>query len=62
MRNDPDNYKWGIFYYNPKEKRCILPKRNKWMGWTFNFANGYTYLIISVIILFAILIGKITGN
>ena len=59
MRNDPENYKWGIFYFNPRDSRSILPKRNKWMGWTLNFANPYSYLILLGIVLFAIIIGNI---
>jgi len=51
MKNDPDNYKWGIFYFNPKDSRIILPKRNLWMGFTVNFANPYSYLIILIIII-----------
>lgn len=54
MRNNPDNYKWGIFYFNSKDTRFILPKRNQWMGWTLNFANPYSYLIILGIIAFAV--------
>ncbi|MEI6142415.1 MAG: DUF5808 domain-containing protein [Mariniphaga sp.] len=57
-RNDPENYKWGIFYFNPKDPRIILPKRIKEMGWTLNFANPYSSLIIVGIITFAILLGK----
>jgi len=45
MRNDPDNYKWGIFYFNPNDPRTIVPKRNYWLGLTFNFAKPYSYLI-----------------
>jgi uncharacterized membrane protein len=58
MRNDPENYKWGIFYFNPQDSRFILPKRNQWMGWTLNFANIYSYLIIFGIIIFAIIMGN----
>jgi len=46
MRTDPTNYKWGIFYFNPKDKRIFVPKYNKMMGWTLNFASIYSYLII----------------
>jgi uncharacterized membrane protein len=58
MRNDPENYKWGIFYFNPKDPRFILPKRNSGMGWTLNFANPYSYLVILGIIIFAYLMGN----
>jgi len=46
MINDPTNYKFGIFYFNKKDGRVVLPKYNKMLGWTLNFANFYTYLII----------------
>ncbi len=59
MRNDPENYRWGIFYFNPKDSRFILPKRNVGMGWTLNFANPYSYLVILGIIILAYLMGNI---
>lgn len=59
MLNDPLNYKWGIFYFNPKDKRIIVPKRLKAMGWTLNFANFRAYVILILIISFALLIGTI---
>jgi len=58
MRNDidreidnPENYKFNIFYYNPKDKRIIVPKQNRYRGWTVNFGNFYTYLIIVTVFL-----------
>lgn len=60
MINDPINYKWAIFYFNAKDSRILVPKYNKWMGWTFNFANIYSYLIILgiiAVILITILLG-----
>jgi len=59
MRNNPENYKWGIFYFNPQDSRFILPKKNQWLGWTLNFANPYSYLIIIGIITFAIIMGNL---
>ncbi len=59
MRNDPDNYKWGIFYFNPRDRRLILPKRNFWLGWTFNFASPYAYLLLLGIIVLAVLLENI---
>ena len=58
-RNDPENYRWGIFYFNPRDPRIILPKRIRAMGWTLNFANPYSWLIIISIITLAILLGKL---
>lgn len=59
MRNDPTNYKWGIFYFNPKDKRIIVPKRLKGMGWTLNFANFRSYVILVLIALFAVFLGRL---
>jgi uncharacterized membrane protein len=50
MRQDPDNYKWGIIYFNHKDARIIVPKRNPYMGLTLNFANPYSYLILVLLI------------
>ena len=30
--NDPENWIWGIFYYNPKDNRLFPPKRIKELG------------------------------
>jgi uncharacterized membrane protein len=56
MRQDPENYIWGIFYFNRKDSRIFLPKRYRWMGWTVNFANPYAYLIIIAFIVLAVFI------
>lgn len=62
MKNNLDNYKWGIFYFNPKDYRVLVPKRSKGMGWTLNFANPYSYLIILGIITFATIMGVLGKN
>ena len=46
--SDPANYKYGLFYYNKKDYRLVVPKINKMLGWTFNFARPGTYLFISL--------------
>lgn len=38
------------FYINRYDSRVIVPKRNRMMGWTLNFGNPYTYVLIAVII------------
>ncbi len=53
--NNPNNYKYGVFYYNTDDRRIFVPKRNKYMGWTLNFGNHFTYLILGAIISMAIL-------
>ncbi len=53
--NDPSNWKWFVFYYNPKDTRVFVPKRTK-LGWTINFANAKSVIVIvGLIILFLIL-------
>ena len=59
MINDPMNYKWGIFYFNRKDGRIVVPKRFRIMGWTLNFGNIYSYILLILIISTAILIGNI---
>ncbi|MDP5197985.1 hypothetical protein [Flavobacterium sp. DG2-3] len=48
---DPNNWVWGIFYFNPKDKRMFPPKKIKELDWTINFANANSVLICVVIIL-----------
>ncbi|MBL7970330.1 MAG: hypothetical protein JNL03_02320 [Prolixibacteraceae bacterium] len=57
MIDDPNNYKWGIFYFNSKDSRTIVPKRSRILGWTLNFANPYTYLIILGIFFLSLIFG-----
>lgn len=49
--DNPDNYKFHVFYYNPKDKRVIVPKQDRNRGWTLNFGNLFTYLILVVVFL-----------
>jgi len=57
MSKDPVNWR-GPFYFNRKDLRIGVPKFQSSMGWTFNMANPYTYLIligfIVLILLFAL--------
>ncbi len=56
--NDPTNYKWEIFYFNPDDQRIMVPKRSKSMGWTLNFARMYSYIILILIFALAAALGK----
>ncbi len=58
MRNDPDNYKWGLFYYNKKDPGFLIPRKTG-IGFSPNFANPYSYLVIIGIIIFAVVMGII---
>ncbi|MEO7932339.1 MAG: DUF5808 domain-containing protein [Chthoniobacterales bacterium] len=35
----PVNWRAGLFYHCPEDPRIIVPKRQKWRGWTINFAR-----------------------
>ena len=59
MNTNPENYKWGLFYFNREDPRPIVPKVNKWMGWTLNFARTEAYLIIAVFIALFIFLGTL---
>ncbi len=59
-RKDPNNWIWGVFYFNKEDKRLLPPKRIPIMGWTVNFANRNSVLlfvfILLIIILFIVLL------
>ena len=52
--DDGSNYRYGIFYFNKNDNRVIVPKRTKFLGWTFNFANPLSYLIIAALVVIII--------
>jgi len=59
MHKDPANWKLGVFYYNPKDKRVFLPKRNQTtadIGGTINFARPLSYLMFLPAVLIPVLI------
>ncbi|MBK6523412.1 MAG: hypothetical protein KBG47_00550 [Bacteroidia bacterium] len=54
---DPSNWVWGMFYYNPKDKRLLPPKRIRAMGWTVNFANPTSvFILIGILVLTAVVV------
>jgi hypothetical protein len=48
---DPSNYWMNTFYYNPKDKRLLPPKRIAALGWTINFGNPNSVLLLGVLII-----------
>jgi uncharacterized membrane protein len=48
--NDDSKWIWGIFYFNPNDKRIFPPKRIRWMGWTVNFTNPYSVAALLLMI------------
>lgn len=60
---DPDNWIWGIFYYNKKDKRIFPPKKIAWMGNTINFANPKSVLfMIGALLFFAFVTSSILNK
>lgn len=55
---DPNNWKWKVFYYNKKDKRIFPPKRFKALGWTVNFANPISYIVLLLMIALVIALSK----
>jgi uncharacterized membrane protein len=58
MSKDPSNWK-GIFYFNNRDPRLLVPKLHPSLGWTLNFANPASYIALAAIIFVAILIEKL---
>ncbi len=56
---DPNNWIWGMFYYNKEDQRLMPPKRIAWMGWTINFANYKSVLFIIGIFFFVFIVSMI---
>ncbi len=59
MKINPDKYKWGMFYFDPKDSRIFAPKIDPLRGWTVNFANPFSYLIILGIIAVIVFVGEL---
>lgn len=53
IENDDNNWKWGLFYYNPNDPKLMVPKRFG-IGWTFNFGHTMAYVIMGLILAFII--------
>ena len=54
---DPNNWKFGIFYFNKNDKRIFPPKRYGYFGCTINFLNLKSILLnISVVALIVLIV------
>lgn len=58
MKTNHEKYKWGIIFFDRKDSRVIVPKVNQYLGWTVNFANPLSYIIILGIIAILIFAGR----
>ena len=58
MKTNQEKYVWGLFYFNREDPRVIMPKINRWMGWTLNFASPWSYILLFVFIFLVIWLGN----
>ena len=59
MVDNPDHYKLGLFYFNRKDKRVIVTRRNRFLDWPVNFARPFAYwsaISIVAITIFALVV------
>lgn len=59
---DDNHWKWGVFYFNPKNRSVFVPKRLG-IGWTINFAHPVSWIITLIILGFVIVrvVSKVTN-
>lgn len=49
------NYKMGIIYWNTQDSRFLVPRRERSMGYTLNFAHKNSiFLFAFIVILFIV--------
>jgi uncharacterized membrane protein len=61
-KNDPNNWICGIFYYNKEDPRIFPPKKIEAMGFTTNFANPKSVLVLLAILAFFAMISIFISN
>ena len=55
---DPNNWKFGFFYFNKLDKRIFPPKKFKALGWTINFANPISILSLVFIVVLVYVLSR----
>lgn len=40
-----EHWRFWLFYVNADDPRILVPKRHRYMGYTFNFAHKESYLL-----------------
>ena len=58
--DDKNNWKIGIFYFNPADPRILPPKRIKQLGWTLNFARWQAWIILFLILSLIAFLGNLS--
>lgn len=46
----PENWIWGVIYFNKKDHRFLVAKRNPILGWTFNFAHPISFIFFAFVL------------
>ena len=59
--DDPANWRMGVFYYNPKDKR-LFPSKRYSFGWTVNFANPFSLMALVAVIAACCLVARYLGR
>ena len=59
---DPRNWQvgWLGVYYARRDTRIFVPKRNRWLGFTLNFAHPQAVLVS--ILLLIVVVGAVVGS
>ena len=52
LHADPQHWKLGIFYFCREDRRALVPKRIRGLGWTLNFARPSAYVGIVLVAIF----------
>ena len=47
--HNPAHYKFGIFYHHKENPKLFILKADG-LGWTLNFANNWSYLVLLLIL------------
>ena len=51
---NPDNWRYYVFYVCREDPRLIVPKRFRVTGWTMNFAHPQAYLLLVLLLVIVI--------
>lgn len=57
---EAESWKLGVFYYNPDDKRLMLPKRTG-LGFTLNFAQPLAVILCLALIFIIIVLARLGG-
>lgn len=49
---NPSHWNKGIYYRCPEDPRVIVPKQQKWRGWTLNFAQPLAFPVLGLMMTF----------